>query len=204
MLQQHRPDGGPDQYSDCYHPAEQRQGLIEGPFPAALIIPQQGPADDASQQAAAMSPVVDPRKDQPEYEQADHPAADLAVDGTAVGTAPAFAVVEQGADQAADRGRGTDGEGHAGQVGDQKADDAPQGIDAEHAAAAVFGGYPWRDLFQGHQVEHQMDDAAVQVVGADQGPVTAELVNRKGTGGPQAHQSALTRGEQSANASQQE
>src|SRR5512133_710618 len=161
-------------------------------FPSAFVISQERPDNNPAQNPAAVAPVVYPRKDQSEYEEADHPAAYLAVDRTAIGSAPAFSVEEQGADQAADRCRGTDGEWQSGQVGDHVPYDAAQGVDAEHAAAAVFVGNPGSDLFQGHHVENDVQYAAVQIIGAEQRPEPAEMVDRVGAGCAQTQQTGLT------------
>ena len=61
-----------------------------------------------------------PGNEQPEEDQPHDPAHRLPVDRLTVKSAPALSIIEDGADQAADAGGGPDGEGNAGQVGDEE------------------------------------------------------------------------------------
>ncbi len=94
--------------------------------------------ENAGDDASPVRPVVDPGKEEAEEDEAHDPSHRLAVDLLPVEAAPALAVVEDGADQAADGGGGADGEGDAGQIGEEEAGDAGPDVEDREAMEAEF------------------------------------------------------------------
>src|ERR1035437_9412586 len=123
--------------------------MIEVIFPSAFVVPHERADNNPADDPAAVGPVIDPRKYQAKHEKTDHPTTHFAVNRASIGPTPAFPIIEQGANQAADGCRSADGKRHSGQVGNLVPEDATHCINAEHSAGAVLAGHLWGDLHQG-------------------------------------------------------
>lgn len=138
-------------------------------------------------------PVVDPRHDQPEQEETDHPSPDLLENRLAVEPPPALAVVEKRTDQCTDGARCADGVTGAGQIGNYIAGHPAEGIDGKHSPGTVFARHQRSNLPQGHHVEEDVQQAAVEVVSRQERPEPAEPVDGDHAGGPQEQQAVAPR-----------
>ena len=147
-----------------------------------LLIPKQETKKDTCANPCSVAPVVDPWHQETEEKKPQSPASNLSINGSPISSSPALAIIEGGTNQATYRGRGTDGEGYAGQVRDKKANYATQGVEDKPSINPVFskdkGGYLPKD----DHIEQDVEDATMKVIGGDEGPPPMQTVNGNGSG----------------------
>ncbi len=101
-------------------------------FSCFLLIPQQVTKNNSGQNSSAMAPIVNSRNQQPEDKEKDHPDGNLSVQVFTIHPAAAFTIVEDSPYQPAYRGRSSDSQIYAGQIGDPESDNAAEGVDSKH------------------------------------------------------------------------
>ena len=120
----HGLDQRPEQDGRRDENASRAKNPMERGFRFALVVSDSEREQKTGQNSSPVRPVVDPGQKQTEKDKPNDPPHRLAVDRLAVETTSALPIVEDGADQAADRGRGPDGTGDPGEKRKKKPRDA--------------------------------------------------------------------------------
>jgi len=150
-------------------------------FALLFIIAHQETKHDAGGQAAAVRPVVDAGYEEAEYDKPDNPSHGLPVNGLPVKAAPAFPVIENGADETADAGRCANSEANACQIRNEKPGNTGKQIDYNKTIEPEFAQYEWPKLSQSRHIEEDMKDAAMEERGGNQRPPSTIAGNGDGS-----------------------
>ncbi len=130
-----------------------------------------------------MAPVIDVRDEKANEYQAEYPGLGLLKHLGAPKAPLGFSKKQQGANQAADPGRGTNGQRYISQAGEVKSRCPGQGIDGEHPGHTELMDDQRSYVAQGNHVEDNVQQAAVEPVGREQTPPGVVLVDGNGARG---------------------